>query len=149
MTAEFCRPCKERGRLAVAVHPGQTPMCEACFHGGNAEAMAKCSKSNVVVQEETMAKICACGCGEKLNANNTKKFKTGHGANGKSEGGPKRGRPPRHSHWRAKGGAGADGRVKSDGELVLCIPATDGVADSRWDELTLAEKVRALNSLHE
>lgn len=39
--------------------------------------------------------------------------------------------------------------AKSNGGLVLTVPATDELCQERWDELTLAEKVQLLNSLPE
>jgi len=61
MAAEFCVTCKARyGRIKAGVHrlDGE-PACEECFHGGNADAIARCRKSRVNVEEKNMSeRIC-------------------------------------------------------------------------------------------
>jgi len=55
----------------------------------------------------------------------------------------------RESQNSCRGGRKRRASKANGPELVLRIPATAEVVDSRWGELTLAEKVRALNSLHD
>lgn len=153
--AEFCNPCRVRhGRLRAGVHRLQgEAACEECFHGGNAEAIARCRKSRVNVDrviepsadgvKEEKMECKTPGCGKRLNANNQlgyctpcrKAGKYRSNGNGRAGGGDTRKRT-------------ALARVKESRDTIM-IPFTPEVSFAIWRGLPAQTQAALVAKLSE
>lgn len=169
MSEQFCGRCfKETGKQIPAAHVTSLGAeCERHFHGGNLAAIAACRKTNPVVapassrQEDKMPKRIdpekiaeikkdfAAGMSIEqirkkhnvswLTAKNAVEGSARPSSNG-ATGGAKRGRQPKRDKHS---------KPAANGDLFLTVPATHELCDERWSDLSLENKVRALNALSE